>query len=120
MFDHNPKHQSEMLMASQLKPFFNDVEREYQGKTVYLYPDSHLEYTAGNADPVTLDSLTFVRRLRKDVLTIHTTDKGDPHEIEIIANLVWIIRDVDGEVIAFEVIDEQDAKMMVEFKRSQA
>ena len=116
MLDHNPKHQSEMLITSQLKPFFNDVEREYRGKTVYLYPDSHLEYTPGNVDPVTLDSLTIVHQHRKDFLTIHTTDKGSPHEIKIVANLVWIIRDVDGEVIAFEVIDEHDAKMVVEFK----
>jgi hypothetical protein len=88
MLDHNPKHKSVMLMASQLKPFFNDVESEYQGKTVYLYPDSHLEYTPGNADPVTLDSLTLVHEHRKDLLTIHTTDKGNSHETKIIANLV--------------------------------
>ena len=116
MLDHNPKHQSQMLTASQLKPFFNDVEREYQGNTVYLSPDNHLEHTAGNADPVTLDSLTFVHQHRKDILTISTTNKGNPHVIKIIVNIAWIIRDVDGEVIAFEVIDEHDAKMVVEYK----
>jgi hypothetical protein len=109
MLDHNPKHQSQMLMASQLKPFFNDVERKYQGKIVYLSPDNHLEHTVGNADPVTLDSLTFVHQHRKDILTISTTNKGNPHVIKI-------VRDVDGEVIAFEVIDEHDAKMVVEYK----
>jgi hypothetical protein len=94
---------------------FNDVEKEYKGKAVYLKPESYFEHSVGDADLVTLDDCTVVHQHRKDILTIQTTNKGNQHEIKIIVNLVWIIRDMDGEMIALEVIDRKDAKTVIEF-----
>ncbi len=76
MIDRNPKYKSEMLLASQLKPFFNDLGNEYQGKTVYLYPESYLEPTTGDADLVTLVGCTVAHQHRKNILTFHTREKG--------------------------------------------
>jgi hypothetical protein len=114
MRDHDPRHQSQMLLSSQLNPFFSELAEKYQGKTVYLYPGSHLEHTPGDAAPATLTGITFEHHRKKDLLTIHTAVGGNPQETTVYVNLVWVIRDEDGSLIALEVIDKKDKKLVLE------
>ena len=114
MRDHNPRHQSQMLPSSQLSSFFSELAEKYKGKTVYLYPGSHLEHTPGDAEPATLSGITYEHHRKQDLLTIHTAVGGNPQETAVYVHLVWAIRDEDGGLIALEVIDKKDKKLVLE------
>ena len=115
MQDHNPRHQSTILMAGRYKTFFADLSENYQGRTVYLYPDAHLEHTSGDADPVELRGFAIEHKKRKDHITIQTAVDRTPQELTMIANMIWVIRDEDSNIIALEIIDPQDKKLVLEF-----
>jgi len=115
MQNHNPRHQSTILMSGRYATFFADLSENYQGRTVYLYPDAHLEHTTGNAEPAELRGFAIERKKRKDYITVQTAVADTPQELNMIANMIWVIKDEDGNIVALEIIDPEDKKLVLEF-----
>jgi hypothetical protein len=115
MLDHDSTHRRELLVSSEMPAFFADLTAQYQGKPITLHSDSQPEYATGGAPPAVLTELSFARKHRKDTLTVHTVQAGEPSETTVIANLVWVVRDEDHNLIALEVRDEHDRTLVLGF-----
>ena len=114
MFDHDPNHERQLLMSSEMASFFAGVAESYQGERVCLHSDNLPESAAGSGQPVLLTGLTFARRHRKDTLTIHTAQAGETSETTIVTEVVWVVRDHDQNLVAVEIIDDQDRTLVLE------
>ncbi len=115
MLDHDPTHKRELLISSHMPSFFGDLAERYKGKTVYLHSEDPPENAAVSAQPALLTELSFERKHSRDTLTVHMVQAGEGSERTIIASLVWVVRDRDHNLVAVEVIDDQDRTLVLEF-----
>lgn len=114
MLDHDPTHKRQLLMSSQMPSFFADLSERYQDQ-VTLHSDSVAEDRPASGQPALLTELSFARQHREDTLTLRTVQAGEPSETTIVVDLVWVIRDHDHNLVAVEIIDEQERTLVLEY-----
>jgi hypothetical protein len=116
MLDHDPTHKRQLLASSQMASFFADLAERYQEEEAYLHSDSLPEHATGGAQPLLLSELSFARQHRKDTLTIHTAQAGELSRTTIIIDVIWVVRDHDNNLVALEIIDDQDKTFVLQYR----
>ena len=109
--DHNPRHQNRMVISNQWEAYFTNLKANYIGRNIRLERDADLQ--AGQpGEAAVLTRIGFVPQRKHPKLVVATKDK----EYESEVNLVWSLEDEDGRVLAVEVIDKKDHKLIVHFE----
>ena len=114
MQDHSPKHKSENLPKYQWTSFFADLAESQKGQPIVVLQGGDLllqEPQTGTTPLVAID----YHSAHKGKLTITTGEPTDEVTTISAPNLVWVVHDVDGSVVAVEIIDEHDRKVLVRF-----
>ena len=103
---------NDMIMSSDWPSFFADLAQSHQGRPVTIEQDgdSLLENPAGKGEP--LQGIEFRSHHRHKVLVITTA--AQTYTIEG-PNLIWAVRDEQGELVAVEVSDAHAHEFIVRF-----
>jgi uncharacterized protein YuzE len=109
--DHIPKYQSENLPKYHWSSFFADLLDAQKNQPVSVLEGADLILHEPPADTAPLLDIEY-RSKRKGKLTIKSG--GETTTISA-PNLVWVIHDVDGGVVAVEIIDEKNHKVILRF-----
>jgi uncharacterized protein YuzE len=118
MFDHDPNHQNKMIYSSQWSTFFKDLEHSKQGKPVRLEQGADVLIEKSGAGSLILDTLHYQHDGKGDHLTITTAGDAGTQKSTINFNLIWATFDEDGGVVAVEIVDEQNRKVILRFEAS--
>jgi len=116
MKDHLPKHQSVNLPKYKWGSFFADLAESQKGRPVAVSQGGDLLLLDPPTVTAPLVAIDY-QSAHKGKLTI-TTDEPTSETTTISApNLVWVVHDVDGRVIAIEIIDEHDHNVVIRFEQ---
>lgn len=114
MSEHEFKQQSQMVLSYQWASFFSEVAEDYRGKEILLIPDGQLGVPSENGKQAKLSELQFAHKHGKDTLTIETAVADQTNKLTMRVNLVWVLHNENNELISFEIIDENDKKLVIE------
>jgi hypothetical protein len=103
---------NDMLMSSDWPSFFADLARTRQGQPVTIEQDSDslLENPAGKGEP--LQGIEYRSHHRHKAVVITTA--AQTYSIEA-PNLIWAVRNEQGELVAVEISDAQAHEFVVRF-----
>lgn len=119
--DHEPSHQPTSIPTYKWPEFFESIAQVQLGKDVRVDQGGDALLLQPTSEPLPLRQLEFAHSHRKNHLTI-TAGREDEvrREITIEPNLVWAVYDSGGHVVAVEIIDQHDRKVVLHFENSGA
>ena len=116
MFDHDSKYQNKMIYSSQWSSFLKDLEHNKQGQPVRLEQGADVLTEKSGGGSLILDALHYQHGGKGDHLTITTTGDAGTQKTTINFNLIWATFDEDGNVVAVEIVDDQNRKVILRFE----
>lgn len=116
MYDPEYTH-NEQIMAYQLPVFFEELDKNFAGKSVNVEQDGDLVFKGEVADWVTLQSIKFYPKVRKgDALYIETKHDGEQSKYAFKSPvIVWEVRDQNRQIVAVQAIDDEGRNIILRF-----
>ena len=114
MQDHSPKHKRENLPQFQWTSFFADLTESQKGRPIVVLQGGDLLLQEPPTGTAPLDAIDY-HSAHKGKLTITTGKPTDEVTTISAPILVWVVHDVNGDVVAVEIIDEHDRKVLIHF-----
>ena len=105
-------HHNEMLISSDWPSFFEELSQSHQDRPVTIEQDDDLLLDNPPGDGVPLQEIEFRSGHKQKLLVITTA--AQTYTIEA-PNLIWVIRNEQGELVAVEIIDARDREFVVRF-----
>jgi hypothetical protein len=115
---HDPEYtHNEQIMAYQLPEFFEDLDKNFAGKSVNVERDGDLVYKEEVTDWVTLQSIKFYHKVRKgNALYIETKHESEQSKYTFKSPvIVWVVRDQNRRIVAVQAIDDENRNIILRF-----
>jgi hypothetical protein len=114
MIDHDASHQRKMIMSYRYSYFFEDLAQSQQGKAVRIEKGGAIRTTEVPGDQAVLEGLKYSHSPKGETVIVSTSDPDQP-ELKVGFNLVWVIFDREDKVVAVELSDEHNRKVVMRF-----
>jgi hypothetical protein len=114
------RYQSESLPKYRWQTFFAELLENFKGQPVNIISGAEFLHSQPPQDTAPLETIDYDSKHRgtfkhKGLLTISTAGtQGESVSIDV-PTIVWIYRDLEGELLGIEVIDEQNNRVVVRF-----
>jgi hypothetical protein len=103
---------NEMLMSREWPSFFANLAKSHQGRLVAIEQDGDLLLDNPPAEGVSLQGVELRSSHKQYVLVITTA--AQTYTIEA-PNLIWAVRDQYQALVAVEIVDAHERKLIVRF-----
>lgn len=120
MFDDPQSFKSENLPKYRWSTFFQELLERFKGQPVNLMAGADFLHSEPSGDAAPLATIEYDSHRRgllkhKGELTITTGGpQGETVTVEV-PTIVWVFRDLEGEPVGVEVIDEENDRVILRF-----
>ena len=105
-------HHNEMLMSNDWPSFFEELAQSHQGQPVTIEQNDDLLLDNPPGEGVLLQGIELLSGHKQKVLVIITA--AQTYKIES-PNLIWAVRDEQGELVAVEIVDTRERTFIMRF-----